>query len=150
MLVPVCLRTDSAIAGVPLRIAEVSASFSASIDLGDVAHLDRVVAELADDDVADLVGLQRAALDAQRGVERAALDRAARDVDVAGGDRALDLERRDPGRGEPDRVEVDVDLAVLAAEDHDLPDAGQPLDPLLDLLVGEPGQLADRHARSGP
>ena len=115
--------------------------------VGDVAHADRVVALLAHDDVADLRRPRprgpRCAASCSSGRSRA--DRPGT-LTFAGRDRALDLERRHAGRGEPDRIEVDVDLALLAAEDHDLADAVEALDALLDLLVGEPRQLARRHA----
>src|SRR6185436_10486529 len=115
-------------------------------EVGDVADAHREVTLLADDDVADLLRFDGAAFDAQRGVLRAHLELTAWHVDVRARDRALDLERRYAGRGEPDRVEVHVDLTFLAAEDHDLPDALQTLDALLDGLVGEARELARRHA----
>src|SRR5262249_24677933 len=105
-------------------------------EVGDVAHADAVVALLAHDDVTDLLGLGGAALEAQRHVLRPGLDRAARYVDVTIRDRALHFERRHASGCKPDRIEVDVDLTLAPAEQHDLTDALQALDALLDLFLG--------------
>ena len=152
MFVPDCLRTDSAIAGVPLRdrgglgvlLGVDRSSATSRTRIGWSPCWRTTISPIC-------VGLDRAALDAQRVVASGRVSmRPPGTLTLPRRDRALDLERGHAGRGEPDRIEVDVDLALLAAEDHDLADAGEALDALLDLLVGEPREVAHRRCPSGP
>src|SRR5207245_794202 len=100
----------------------------------DIAHPDRVAGELAHDDVANLLRLNRATFDAQREVLGTHLHLTAGDTDIARRDRALDLERGHAGGSQPDRVQMDIDLPILTTEDDNLADAFEPFDALADLL----------------
>ena len=156
VFVPVCLRTcerdrrrtavDRRGLGVLLGVLDAVAELGVRGRHDDVGDADLVVALLADHDPAELLRIEHAAGDAQRVVARAGIDLTARHVHVRRRDRAADFQRGDARGGEPDRIEVDVDLAVASAEDHDLTDAGEPLDPTLDLLVGEVREVADGRA----
>ena len=85
-----------------------------------------------------------AALDAEREALRAGLDLPARDAQVLLRERALDVDRGEPRGLELQRVEPDVDLPLLAAEDVDLTDAVDALDLAAHALVGELGGVANR------
>ena len=71
------------------------------------------------------------------------LDLPARDAQVLLRERALHVDRGEPGGLELERVEPDVDLPLLAAEDVDLADAVDALDLAAHALVGELGGVAD-------
>ena len=66
MFVPDCLRIDSAIAGLAVAQRRGLGVFLAVVDVGDVADADRVAADAAHDDVADLPARTARPLDAQR------------------------------------------------------------------------------------
>ena len=82
VLVPDCLRICSSTVGSPLTLASGLRLGHAVFDAGDVAHLHRVAADLAQHDVAELVGRFDAAARAQRHRLRALIDAAAGHVGV--------------------------------------------------------------------
>ena len=88
-----------------------------------------------------------AAVDAERELLGPGLDATARHREVLRRDRALHVERGDAGAAQLDRVEPDVDLTLLSAEDADLTDAVDRLELAANALVGELGHLLDRVAR---
>ena len=121
--------------------------FPAVLDAADVTDADRVARLLADDEIANLVRPLDAAVDAERELLRAGVDAPARHREVLGPDRALDVERRHVDGAHLDRIEPDVHLALLTADDRDLADAVDRLEVPAHALVGELGDLLDRLPR---
>jgi hypothetical protein len=114
-------------------------------DLGDVLDADGRAADPADDDVADLGGRLDLALGLDGQLAAAGLDVAGGELDVAGLDRAADVVDGEAEAGHARGVDQDLDLALAGADEVDGADAGDLLDALLDLVLGELGQVADRH-----
>ena len=97
----------------------------------------------AQDDVLDLVERLELALGAQRDAAAVALDLAAGHVEVLGGQLGGDLAERQIQRFEPARIEIDLNLADLAAVDFDRRDAVDLLEQRLEVVL----DLAARHVR---
>jgi hypothetical protein len=116
--------------------------FGAVLDAGHVLDADRMVPVLADHDAADAFDTEDATLDAQRHVARPGLDGAAGQAQVLGAEGALDVDGRQPLRLQLRRVEPQVHLALLSADDRGLPHTVDALDLSPDSLVGQLGQIA--------
>ena len=67
----------------------------------------------------------------------------ARQLEVLLPDAGPHLRDREPLRGQAVGIDEDIDRPLLAADQHHLPDAGERLDVLLDLLAGDLGDLAE-------
>ena len=103
--------------------------------LGHVAQVDDVLAVLLlDDDAGDLLDALELAHDADRARGLVHHQVAAAAVGVLGADRVLDVVEAHLERFHFQRVDVDLDLALVQAADLDLGDLGDGLDLVLQVL----------------
>ena len=84
------------------------------------------------------------ALGAQRDAAAVALDLPARHVEVLGGQLGGDLAERQVQRFEPARIEIDLNLAHLAAVDFDGRDAVDLLEQRLEVVLDLPARHVGR------
>ncbi len=127
----------------------------AVLDEGDVLNPDDGAAGVADDDVAQGVEVRRLADDPHVELAAAAVEGAPGDVDVLLLDRRHHVGHGDAGGDELVGVDPDADVAVEVPHRRDLPDAGDGLEHVLDLvardvreeLARERPRQADRHDR---
>ena len=129
VFVPDCWRTSQHDGRLAVHVRRTSsASAIAVLDARDVAEQDGVAFLLPNDDVAERLHRLHAAAGAQRHAGGALLDAAAGDLDVLRLQRTLHVGDGEVVGAQPVGVELDVDLARAAADDHDLADAADALE----------------------
>jgi hypothetical protein len=114
-------------------------------DVRDLRQVDRRAALLGDDDPGELRRILDLALDADDRVRLPRVMRPAGHVLVRGADRVDHLVDADAERRHGIGLDLDQDLPRHAAADVDLGHPGDILERLDDRLVGERGQVAQRH-----
>ena len=132
------------LAGEPVRDAAAHRRRLAHV--GDVAEQHRRAAAHRDDRLAQLLDGRRAAQRAHRPLHLPLRHEAAGRVDVRAPRRVHDLVERDAARRHALRIELDLELAQVAAEPLDRGDAGHGEQPVLDLELRE---VAQRHQVGG-
>jgi hypothetical protein len=113
-------------------------------DLGDVFQAHHVAGAIGDRDRLEVLRLGDLAHRADRQFLRTLRNAARRQLDILLPQRRRHLGQRDVERPHRVGIEDDLDLAVGAADQLNLSDAAHALEPLLDLLVGDPGQVTER------
>ena len=130
--------------GDAVQPGEAALLFGAVLGAADVADPNRRAVHGADDEIVEVLRIGDAAGGAQHLLARTGGDVAARRVLILALERMLDFADRQLVRGEPVRIDPDVDGPLETAGDRDLAHAGGAFDPRLDDLVRDLGQLPHR------
>ncbi len=150
VFVPDRFWTTSVMFSTPLTREIVCRVLVLSLTVATSLEIDRVAAEVGHDDPVDLVDVLELGLGPDQEVVALLGDPAGRQVQVLGPDGLADLGQRKVEEGQLVDVDLDLDLALEAADDLDLADAVDPLDAGPDLVVDEPAQVDRvRAARCG-
>jgi hypothetical protein len=115
---------------------------------GHVPDAHRRAARRRDDDVLQLAGRVHLAAGFHRKLALAHVQPAARDLHVLRGQHLDHVAHRQTVRFQPARIDPHLELALLAADDVHAAHAVDGLQPLLDVVLGQRGQIAFRQRTS--
>ena len=118
--------------------------FSSVFRVTDVAEFDCVSAAIRDDEIVELGGLDDAAHRAHRQFARAFVNTSARHFEILRAHCISNLRDSDVERAHLVWVDPDLDLATASADDLNVADAVDRFDLLLDLVVGNVCDFAQR------
>ncbi len=138
------LRNDQGHRRLPVQPRGGRGLFLAVFGVTDVAQLHRVRSARGDGDFVELRRIRQAAQGPHRQLAGALGDAAGRQFEVLLAQRVGHVGDRKPVGPHPLRIHPHPDLALQAAHQADLADSLDVLQPLLDLLVGQLGDLAQR------
>src|ERR1019366_3269879 len=115
--------------------------------VADVADLDDIAVAVRDGDLIELRGIRHAAGRADREILRALFEAAAGKFEVLRFERVENVGDREAVRAQLIGIDQHVDLALRAAHDADLTDTFRVLQFLLNQLVGDHREIAQRAGR---